>query len=222
MPRPSVDAHLREPAAAPCPVAVERIGECAHQHRGDREGEELPALGAGAGHDGQGRIHEDHLEKEDDHHADVIGAPGEEHSAFAEDAPMGAEQRDQMLGVQRLQPAQISVAGGAAHLDGEADNPVGEQPARIDEEVHHVGVVGVFHATEPGFNHGETGLHEHDQKAGDQRPDKVDGDLVLADLVGNIAQGEAGLGVADGHIVDGAGESAAGIAIGQSGGCGRL
>ena len=121
-----VDAQLRQPAAAPCPVAIERIGEGAHEHRGDREGEELPALGAGAGHDGQGRIHEDHLEQEDDHDADVVGAPGEEHAAFTEDAPVGAEDGDQMLRVQRLQSAQIPVAGRAAHLDREAYDPVGE------------------------------------------------------------------------------------------------
>ena len=55
--------------------------------------EELPALGAGTGDDGQGRIHEDHLEQEDDHHADVVGVAGEEHAALPEDAPIGAEQR---------------------------------------------------------------------------------------------------------------------------------
>ena len=69
-----VGAQLREPAAAPGPVAIERIGEGAHQHRGDREGQELPAFGACAGNDGQRRIHEHHLEQEDDHDAYVIGA----------------------------------------------------------------------------------------------------------------------------------------------------
>ena len=127
-----------------------------------------------------------------------------------------------MLAGQRLQAAQVAVSGRAAHLNGEADDPVGEQPARIHEEVHHVGVVGVFDATEARLDHGESGLHEHDQEAGDQGPGKVDADLVLADLVGNIAQGEADLGVGDGHVVDGAGERAAGIAVGKGGGCGRL
>ena len=87
-----VGAELREPAAAPRPVAEERIGERAHQHRRNAEGEELPALGAGAGDDGQRRIHEDHLEQEDDHHADVIGMPGEEHALRAEEAPGLAEE----------------------------------------------------------------------------------------------------------------------------------
>lgn len=99
-PKASIDAQLLKPAAAPCPVAVERIGKGAHQDRGNSEGEELPAFGAGARHDGQGRIHEDHLEQEDDHHANIVGAPGEEHTAFAEDAPMGAEQREHVLSVQ--------------------------------------------------------------------------------------------------------------------------
>ena len=118
-------------------------------------------------------------------------------------------------------PPRFPLPGGAAHLDGEADNPVREQPTRVHEEVHHVGVVCVLHAAQTRFDHGESGLHEHDQKASDQGPDEVDRDLVLADLVGNIAQCEAGFGVANRHIVDGAGDYAAGIAVGQSGGGGR-
>ena len=85
---PHVGAQLREPAAAPGPVAIQRIGKCAHQHRGNRKREKLPPFRGSAGHDGQGRIHEHHLEQEDDHDADVIGVPGEEHAALAEDAPM--------------------------------------------------------------------------------------------------------------------------------------
>ena len=59
-------------------------------------------------------------------------------------------------------------------------------------------MVGVFDAAQTRLNHGEAGLHEHDQEARDQRPHKVDGDLVLAHLVGDVAQREARLGVATG------------------------
>ena len=104
---------------------------------------------------------------------------------------------------QRLQSAEISVSGRAAHLDGEADDPVGKQAASIHEEVHHVGVIGVLDSTQTRFNHGESGLHEHNQEAANQRPGKVDADLVLANLVGNIAKRQAGLGIRDGHVTDG-------------------
>ncbi len=47
-------------------------------------------------------------------------------------------------------------------------------------------------------------------------------DLVLAHLVGDIAKGESGLGVSNGHVVDGASECAAGITIGECCCCRRL
>ena len=118
-------------------------------------------------------------------------------------------------------PPRFPLPGRAAHLDSEADNPVREQTASVYEEIHHVGVVGVLHAAKPRLDHGEASLHEHDQEAGDQRPDEVDGDLVLADLVGHVADGEASLGIGHGHVVDGARDRAPGIAVGMSSGGGR-
>ena len=112
-----------------------------------------------------------------------------------------------------IQAAQIGVARRPAHLYGKAYDPVGEKPAGVHEEVHHVRVVRVLHAGEPGLHHGETGLHEHDEEAGDQRPDKVDGDLVLADLIGHIREGYPNFRVGSFHIVDRSGDGAARIAL---------
>ena len=47
---------------------------------------------------------------------------------------------------------------------------------------------GVFGPGKAGFHQGETQLHEHDQIAGDQGPDEIDGDLVMADGIGNFFQ----------------------------------
>ena len=66
----------------------------------------------------------------------------------------------------------------------------------------------------PGLHDGEAGLHEHDEEAGDQRPDEVDGDLVLADLVDDVGDRQPLLRVADRDVGDGAGEGAARIALG--------
>jgi hypothetical protein len=59
----------------------------------------------------------------------------------------------------------MATPGGAAHLNGEAAHPVGEQTKAIHHEVHHHDVVGVLGPAQSGFNNGKTGLHEHDQKA---------------------------------------------------------
>ena len=45
---------------------------------------------------------------------------------------------------------------------------------------------------EPGLDHREAGLHEHDEEAGDQRPHDVDGDLVVADGVHHFGQRRVG------------------------------
>ena len=119
--------------------------------------------------------------------------------------------------------AQIGYRADAAHLNREADQPVGQHADAVHHEVHHHGVVGVLRAAQTGLDDGESGLHEHDQEAGDQGPDEVDGDLVLADLIGDVADGEAfrlgglvGDGIGDGNVGDGAGEAAVGIAVGAS------
>ena len=107
-------------------------------------------------------------------------------------------------------------------MNSEADQPVGKQTAAVHEEVHHVGVICVLHPAQARFHHGKAGLHEHDQKAGNERPNKVDGNLVLPYLVGNIGKGNAGFGIRRRDIVDGAGYRATRVALGQICGSGRF
>ena len=52
----------------------------------------------------------------------------------------------------------------------------------------------------PGLDDGEAGLHEHDEEAGDQRPDEVDGDLVLADLVDEVGDRQTLFRVGHGDV----------------------
>src|SRR5260370_15817896 len=54
-------------------------------------------------------------------------------------------------------------------------------------------------------------MQEHDQDPGDQRPVKIDGDLVLPDLVGNVWQRYPNFGVSQRNIVDGSGDGSARI-----------
>ena len=183
-----VGAQRGEPTAAPGPVGEERIDERAQHERRDQERRVLPALGGRTGDDRQGRIHEDHLEQEDHHDRHVIGAAlREEEPVLSEEAEGLAEQGDGVLGVQGRRSAQVADAADAAHLDAEADQPVGQHAHAVHHEVHHHGVVGVLGAAEARLHDGKAGLHEHDQEARNQGPDEVDRDLVLADLVHQVA-----------------------------------
>src|SRR5436190_1422250 len=62
----------------------------------------------------------------------------------------------------------------ATRLERETDRPVGEHRDAVDHEVHGDRVRGVLGTGEPGLDHCETGLHEHHEKPGDQRPHEVD------------------------------------------------
>ena len=88
-----------------------------------------------------------------------------------------------LLVQRRGMPPRLAIGADAALLDRESDQPVGQHADAVHHEVHHHGVVGVLGAAQAGLDDGESGLHEHDQEAGDQRPHEVDGDLILADLV---------------------------------------
>ena len=87
MAQPIVDAELRRPSTAPCPIAIERVNDCSEEEGRDREGEELPALGCGARDDRRGGVHEDHLEQEHHHHANIVGWTAQEKSALTEQTP---------------------------------------------------------------------------------------------------------------------------------------
>ncbi len=117
--------------------------------------------------------------------------------------------------------AEIGYRTNTAHLNGEAAKPVGEHADAIDHQVHHHGVVGIFCASKAGFEQGETELHEHHQVAGDERPDDVEGDFVLPDLIGEIADGQAFFGVGHGYVAGVSGERAVGITLGAGFGGGH-
>ncbi len=111
---------------------------------------------------------------------------GQEHACASENAPRLAEKRHRSVQEREVGAHRVAVAGCSAHLYGETDQPIRQQTAAVHEEIHHVGVVGVLDAAEARLDHGESGLHEHDQEASDQRPDEVNGNFVLSDLIGSI------------------------------------
>ena len=166
MAQPEVGAERREPAAAPRPVGEQRINERAHEERRDDEGRVLPALGGGAGDDGERGVHEHHLEEEHHHDADVIGAACMSNMPFVPNRPQSLPNRcivysELSGGV----PPRLATAPTPPFLDREADQPVGEHADAVHHEVHHHGVVGVLGAAQTGLDDREAGLHEHDEEA---------------------------------------------------------
>src|SRR5260370_24533683 len=49
-----------------------------------------------------------------------------------------AKEGERVFGGEGIQPAEVGVAGRRSHLDCETYDPVGEKPAGVHKEVHHV------------------------------------------------------------------------------------
>ena len=90
-------AQRGQPAAAPDPVAEQRVDDHRHEEPEDEERRPLPALGHGAGRDRAGGVHEHHLEEEQREHADVVGVAAQEEALHAEEPERVAEQADREL-----------------------------------------------------------------------------------------------------------------------------
>jgi hypothetical protein len=74
-------------------------------------------------------------------------------------------------------------------------------------------VARILGAAQAGFDEGKASLHEHDEEARDERPHEVDGDLVLPDLIDDVRERQALLGIADRNVGDVAGNRAPWIAF---------
>ena len=81
---PQVDAHLREPAVAPDPIAEDRIHDRADAAAIDHEGRELPSFRRASGRYRRGRVHEHHLEEEERERRRVIARALEQESLPAQ------------------------------------------------------------------------------------------------------------------------------------------
>ena len=82
-----VGAELRQPPAAPSPIAIQWICDRGEQHARNRESGELPSLRRGAGDDRCGGVHEHHLEEEHHHYADVVGRAAEKETPLVPSKP---------------------------------------------------------------------------------------------------------------------------------------
>ena len=151
-----MESHFRQPAAAPDPVAADRIDEQGDRCGVNAVGRELRALCHGAGYDGRRGGAEDGLE-------DGEGPQGNTRR----------KHRSVILHDEGIDPAE----GGGACSE---HNPETEQPVQrcADAEIHHVlhqDIACILGPGKAGFTHGKSGLHEEDQRCAQQHPDCVRG-----------------------------------------------
>ena len=62
-------------------------------------------------------------------------------------------------------------------------------------------MIGIFGTAKTSFNDGEASLHKHDEEAADQCPGEVDTDAVLPNLIDQISEGNAFVGISLDDIV---------------------
>ena len=148
-------ADVVQPAAAPGPVADDRIDQRGHEHAVDHVGGKAGPFGHGAGDDRRRGCGEHRLEQPEGEVGSIAGPGrgevGQEEVAAAEQAGLAG-------------PEHEGVADGPErqHADGEV------------HEVLHQDVGRVLGAGEARFEHREAGLHQEDQDGREQRPYRVD------------------------------------------------
>ena len=138
-----MEAHLRQPAAAPDPMAGDRIDDQADDAGIETIGRKFCAFRHGARNDRRSRCTEDRLENQ-------IRV---KRHAFRQDGRV-------IAAGQEIKPADEFARPGKHNA--EADQP---EDGCADTEIHqvfHDDIPGVFGACEAGFDHGKTCLHEED------------------------------------------------------------
>ena len=140
-----MEAQLRQPAAAPDPVAGNGVDQRGDHQRIDAVGDKLGALSHSAGHDGGGGGTEHRLENKECEEGDSVRQDG---GIVAPDKGIKA----------------TNDGSGPAKHQAEAQQP---ENRCADAEVHqilHQNVAGVLGAGKARLTHGKAGLHEKDQR----------------------------------------------------------
>ena len=87
-----IGAQLRQPAAAPDPVAIDGVDDHRNEKAINDKSRELPAFRHGAGGDGGGGVHKHHLKEKQGEDADIIDpGTGQKEAFVAQDAEVFAE-----------------------------------------------------------------------------------------------------------------------------------
>ena len=148
-----MEAQLRQPAAAPDPVAGNRVDKCADRYAVNTIRDEFGPFRHSAGNNSGRRRAENGLE-------DKIHRGG---NRQAEEAVIlrhkGIKASDQRA--------------GACEHQAETENPVNRGAESKVHQVFHNNIAGVFRPGKAGLHHSETRLHEKHQRRSKQRPNGV-------------------------------------------------
>ena len=151
-----MEAQLCQPAAAPDPMAADRVDDGRNQHGVNAVGRKLGALGHGAGHDGRSGRAEDGLENE---RCPAAVAAGREQVNAADQCARAAEHQ------------------------AKAENPENRRAQRKVHQVFHNDVARILCTGKAGLYHGKTGLHKEDQRCTQQNPADIQGIAQCGDVV---------------------------------------
>ena len=146
-----VEAELAEPAAAPGPVAFDRVDDCRNKDGNQDIDTELCPFCHTAGHDGCSSSAEYSLEYQ----------PSLFRNAFI------AAERD----VERTDLADET--GVSVVHDGISDEPEKDSTHHKVDEILHQDVGRVLGSCETGFNHSESRLHEEYEHCCQQYPNRI-------------------------------------------------
>ena len=99
-----------------------------------------------------------------------------------------AEQIDGHFVVEIGHHAQVRDLAHPAEHKGKPADPETQHADGVNHDIHAHGMHGVLGPGKARLHQREAQLHEHDQVAGDQGPDNVNGDLVVAHRVRDFRQ----------------------------------
>ena len=154
-----MEAELRQPAAAPNPVAGNWINDRTDDHGIDAVRAELGSLCHGTRNDGRCGCTEHSLENQGGEAA--LAAVGHEVKAANE-------------------------CTSAAEHDAKANQPINRRAERKVHQVFHDDVAGILGTGEAGFHHRKACLHKEYERRAEQRPRRVYGRGMICQYRHNV------------------------------------
>ena len=152
------EAELAQPAAVPLPGTGDRVDDRGQDEGEDHELAELDALSHQTRNDRGSGARESGLEEE---------VNGGDQTSVSHHLSGDSGVKEQAV---EIEPA---VSDGAAVHERVTNEPIGGHRKGEHEEVLGENVDGVLLSAHPGFDHGETGVHEDHQDRGHQEPHVV-------------------------------------------------
>ena len=198
MAQAKVFAKHCEPASAPHPVAKNRIDDRCYKPAIDEERKVFPPLCHSTRRNRGGGIHKHHLKEKKCEDRNVVGRSGKKKPFGSEKPELFSKQVDDHLMVEARIPAHGCDWAQTSEHEGKPADIESEHTKGVDHEIHCHCMSDIFSPGKPCLHHGESGLHEHDEKPGNQCPYHIDCHPVMANGIDQFPHGGfAGFGSRD-------------------------